>query len=165
MGAEAAGSASGALDRAGLEAWAAEAGRVAVREGLVVALRGPLGAGKTAFIRAACRGAGVEDRVLSPTFVLHRRYRTGAGRAVHHVDLYRLSGPAELDDLGWDELVAGEEAVFVEWAERAEGRLPADRWEVRLGFVGTDQPERRRVEAQSIGSAPPLPAIPAAAPC
>lgn len=163
--AEGARAVSGELDRVGLEEWAAEGGRTAVRESLLVALHGPLGSGKTTFIRAALRGAGVEGPVTSPTFVLHHRHRTGTGRAVHHVDLYRLSGPGELDDLGWDELVGDGEAVFVEWAGRAEGRLPPDRWELRLEFAGTDSPERRRVEARSLGRSPSLPKIPAAAAC
>lgn len=130
--------------------------------GVFVALHGPLGAGKTTFVRAACRGAGVEGTVRSPTFTLHNHHRPRGRRPVHHVDLYRLEGPDDLDDLGWDDLLGARGAVFVEWAERAGARLPDDRWEVRLGMA--DAPGRRRVDARVVGGAPSLPP-PGGRPC
>lgn len=123
--------------------------------GVFVALHGPLGAGKTTLVRAACRGAGVEGTVRSPTFTLHNHHRPTGRRPIHHVDLYRLDGPDDLDDLGWDDLLGARGAVFVEWAEKAGGRLPADRWEVRLGMAGDRG--RRRVDPRRLGGAPPLP--------
>lgn len=146
-----------------LEAWGRGLGEAATDPagdgpGVVVALHGPLGAGKTTLVRAACRGAGVEGTVRSPTFTLHNHHRPRGRRPLHHVDLYRLDGPDDLDDLGWDELVDARGAVFVEWAERAGGRLPERRWEVRLDV--TDDPDRRRVEARSRGGAPALPSRP-----
>jgi len=149
------------LDEASLEAWAAAVGRVAAGHGILVALRGPLGAGKTTFVRAAFRGACSARPARSPTYTLHHPHRLRAGGRAHHIDLYRVGDPRELDDLGWEELLASDEAVFVEWAERAGGRLPADRWEVGLAFE--DAGERRRLEAGALGGTPDLPELPSGA--
>lgn len=142
-----------------LGAWGRRIGRRATRPGespgVLVALHGPLGAGKTTLVRAACRGVGVEGPVRSPTFTLHNHHRPPDRRPIHHVDLYRLDGPEDLDDLGWDDLVGARGAVFVEWAERAGPRLPADRWEVRLALA--DDPGRRRVSARARGEVSPPP--------
>ncbi len=147
------------LDETALEAWGRALGEAATRPGegpgVLVALTGPLGAGKTTLARAACRGAGVEGAVRSPTFTLHNHHRPRGRRPIHHVDLYRLEGPESLDDLGWDDLVSARGTVFVEWAERAGDRLPADRWEVRLDFAAGG--DRRRVEATARGKVPRLP--------
>lgn len=154
-----AGGTAAELDEGALEAWGRRLGEAATRPGpgpgVLVALTGPLGAGKTTLVRAACRGAGVEGRVRSPTFTLHNHHRPPGRRPIHHVDLYRLSGPEELDDLGWDELLDARGVVFVEWAGRAGDRLPRDRWEIRL--EPAEDPSVRRVEARSAGDAPPMP--------
>lgn len=147
------------LDEEALETWAGAAGRVAAARGTLVALRGPLGAGKTTFVRAAFRGAGAAHPARSPTYTLHHPHRLREGGSAHHIDLYRIGSPRELDDLGWEDLLASDEAIFVEWAERAAGRLPEDRWEIRLAFE--DAGERRRVEARALGAAPDLPDLPA----
>jgi tRNA threonylcarbamoyladenosine biosynthesis protein TsaE len=107
--------------------------------GATVLLFGDLGAGKTAFVRGLARGLGVPaDEVTSPTFTLVQEYR---GRlTLHHVDLYRLE-PAEVGDLGLDELTAGDAVVAIEWAERWRD-APQGAWEVRLSHEGD---ERRRI--------------------
>ncbi len=144
------------LDESSLEAWAAEVGRAAIRTGRFVCLSGPLGAGKSTFVRAACRAAGVEGPIPSPTFTLVNRHRTTSGDEIWHADLYRLESPELLVDVGWPELVDSDTAVFVEWAERAEDWLPADRWEVRLDFA--ERPDQRRVEIRHSGECEPPPA-------
>jgi tRNA threonylcarbamoyladenosine biosynthesis protein TsaE len=108
--------------------------------GATVLLFGDLGAGKTAFVRGLARGLGVAaDEVTSPTFTLVQEYR---GRTtLHHVDLYRLE-PAEVADLGLDELTSAEDVVAVEWAERWL-EAPRGAWEVRLSHEGDEQ---RRIE-------------------
>ncbi len=150
--------ASGELDQQTLERWGTELGRAAIEAEAFVCLSGPLGAGKSTLVRAACRAVGVTGSIPSPTFTLVIRHETSDGRPVWHADLYRLEDPSLLVDAGWPELLEGEGAVFVEWAERAGDWLPADRWEVELGF--TKQPETRRVSIRSVGAAPPPPCPP-----
>lgn len=142
------------LTEAGLERWGRRVGARAAGESVFVALRGPLGSGKTRLVQAACRGAGVEGPVQSPTYVLVRVYRTPDG-AVHHADLYRIEDPRELADLAWDELTSGAGPVFVEWADRAERFLPADRWDIFLEMGATADHRRVRVVRRGMAPAPP----------
>ena len=115
-----------------------------LRPGDVVLLYGDLGAGKTAFVRGLARGIGANpDEVSSPTFTLIQEY-AGSSATLFHVDLYRLE-PAEIDDLGLDDLVAGDGIVAIEWAERWKGR-PDDVMEVRIEDLGDD---RRRIRVKA----------------
>lgn len=83
----------------------------------VFALRGPLGAGKTTWVRAFLRALGHDGVVPSPTYTLVEPYETG-GMKVWHVDLYRLQDPLELEALGVRELLDGNAVMLVEWPER-----------------------------------------------
>ena len=108
-----------------------------LKRGDVVLLFGDLGAGKTAFVRGMARGLGGDpDEVSSPTFTIVQQY-AGAGPTLYHVDLYRLE-PDEIDDLGIDDLVSGDDIVAIEWADRWRGR-PDDVIEVRLAELGDNQ--------------------------
>ncbi|MEQ9812691.1 MAG: tRNA (adenosine(37)-N6)-threonylcarbamoyltransferase complex ATPase subunit type 1 TsaE [Azospirillaceae bacterium] len=102
------------------------------RAGDVIALEGALGAGKTALARAAIRAAAGDPalEVPSPTFTLVQSYAV-AGLEIWHFDLYRLSGADEVVELGWDEARA-EGVVLVEWPDRLDGLLPADRLTLTL---------------------------------
>lgn len=105
--------------------------------GDVVLLYGDLGAGKTAFVRGMARGVGANpDEVSSPTFTLVQEY-AGSSATLYHVDLYRLE-PAEIDDLGLEDLVSGDGIVAIEWAERWKGR-PDDAIDVRIEDAGEEQ--------------------------
>jgi tRNA threonylcarbamoyladenosine biosynthesis protein TsaE len=115
-----------------------------VQAGDVILLFGDLGAGKTAFVRGLASGLGTPgDEVSSPTFTLIQEYR-GGRLALHHVDLYRLE-PAEVADLGLDELTSGDAVVAIEWAERWDD-APADAWDVRIVDEGE---ERRRIRIRA----------------
>jgi tRNA threonylcarbamoyladenosine biosynthesis protein TsaE len=98
----------------------------------VVAVAGELGAGKTTFIRGACRALGVTQPVTSPTYTIGNRYE--GARTVSHLDLYRLETVSESD---WAALEPYFEdaIVFVEWPEAGAGRVPAARVTVRLEHV------------------------------
>jgi tRNA threonylcarbamoyladenosine biosynthesis protein TsaE len=109
-----------------------------LREGDFVALTGELGAGKTLFVRGVAEGAGAEP-ATSPSFALANVYR-GGGVTLQHLDLYRLSGPAELFALGFEDIVAERAATLCEWADRASSALPPDRLEI--SFVVTDTEAR-----------------------
>ena len=107
-------------------------------------LEGPLGAGKTAFVRGLAEGLGCDpEAVSSPTFTIMQEY---AGPAIlQHVDLYRLA-PVEVDDLGLEEL-AEERVLAVEWPDRWR-RAPAGATTVTLEPLGGDQ---RRITISSHG--------------
>ncbi len=102
--------------------------------GDVVALMGDLGAGKTQLTRGACQGAGVAPGdVSSPTFAIVQTYR---GRLpVHHADLYRLGDLDELFATGFMDLLGGDGALLVEWADRIDGWLPPEHLVLRLAEV------------------------------
>jgi tRNA threonylcarbamoyl adenosine modification protein YjeE len=126
----------------------------AVRTPLFFALRGELGAGKSVLARAIARGAGVSSVMPSPTFNLVFRYEAARGIEVVHLDLYRLERSEDVWELGWRELGADHELVLVEWPERAESLLPADRWDIVLAPANG---QTRRVSAYAHGAAGPIP--------
>jgi len=114
--------------------------------GAVVALTGPLGAGKTLLIRAIAEGLQVVDSrvVSSPTFVLIQEYY---GRMpIYHFDAYRLKAVPEFADLGVHEYFAGEGVCLVEWADRVMELLPEERLNIRLEVTG-DTSRRAFLEA------------------
>jgi tRNA threonylcarbamoyladenosine biosynthesis protein TsaE len=124
------------------ERLAAELAR-ALAPGDVVTVAGELGAGKTTFVRGACRALGVEGPVTSPTYTIGHRYR---GRLmVSHLDLYRFTSisAAEWGDL---EPYFSDAVVFVEWPEAGAGALPPARAEVSLAHDGDT---RRRITIDS----------------
>jgi len=115
---------------------------LALEAGSCVALVGPLGAGKTQFVKGIAAGAGVPDRqtVNSPTFVLVNEYD---GRLhLYHLDTYRLGDSAELERLGFGEMLYAGGAVIVEWADRVAEALPEDHLRVSFEHAGES---RRRV--------------------
>lgn len=106
-----------------------------LRPGDVIALCGPLGAGKTLLAGGIAEGLGVAEPVVSPSFVLVRSYQ-GFLRMVH-ADAYRLDVTAELEDLALDE--EGTDAVIVvEWGNAVAGALPDDHLSVTLEVVSED---------------------------
>ena len=121
-------------------------------EGLVLALVGPLGAGKTAFVKGLASGLGVDPaRVASPTFVIASEY-PARGRRLAHVDLYRVDSEAELEAVGFLDLLEPGAIVAVEWADRFPGALPADRLELRIERPGdATDPAARVLHASGSG--------------
>jgi len=109
---------------------------------VLVTLEGDLGTGKTTLVQAMCRGVGIREDVTSPTFALVNEYQVD-DRTVFHLDLYRLQGPDDLTNLGWDDIVNSDAIVFVEWPDRAGNRLPSDRIRIRLDHIPGDDSRRR----------------------
>jgi tRNA threonylcarbamoyladenosine biosynthesis protein TsaE len=124
-------------------------GRV-LHEPLVIALQGELGAGKTVFVRGACRGLHTVEQVASPTFVLMKIYH---GRLpVYHFDFYRLTPDEEPDELGFDEFLPGDGIAFIEWSERLPALLPTAYLQIRIESFFDANGEGRRLLFEPYGS-------------
>jgi tRNA threonylcarbamoyladenosine biosynthesis protein TsaE len=106
-----------------------------LQPGDLVGMTGELGVGKTALAIGIGRGWGAALRVTSPTFVLINQYpRLRDGRILYHVDCYRLETTAEIATAGIEDVLDATGAVMVEWAERIEWILPADRLRIDIGY-------------------------------
>ncbi len=96
------------------------------KRAVVLGLVGNLGSGKTTFTQGLIKGFGVQKRVLSPTFVILKRFcpskRSGV-QNVYHIDAYRIHRK-DLLDLGWEKIVSGHNVVIIEWADRIRSALP-----------------------------------------
>ncbi|MDP9018158.1 MAG: tRNA (adenosine(37)-N6)-threonylcarbamoyltransferase complex ATPase subunit type 1 TsaE [Candidatus Eremiobacteraeota bacterium] len=125
-----------------LTAFAAEFGRT-LKRGDVVGLSGPLGSGKTTFVRAVVQARLGSDPTSSPTFTFWHRYE--GDPPIDHLDLYRIESPAEIVELGLEEAFDGSSVALVEWWEHAPQLLPASRYLITLSGAG-DEP--RELELQ-----------------
>ncbi len=93
-----------------------------LRPGTVIAYRGDLGAGKTAFTRGLAQGLGIHDPVTSPTYTIVNEY-LGGRLPLFHFDMYRLSGSDSLFDIGWDDYLERGGVCAVEWSENVDDAL------------------------------------------
>ncbi|HEY7878558.1 MAG TPA: tRNA (adenosine(37)-N6)-threonylcarbamoyltransferase complex ATPase subunit type 1 TsaE [Gemmatimonadaceae bacterium] len=131
-----------AVTRDALMTWGEQLG-AAARPPLVIGISGELGVGKTTLVQAICFGAGVREPVTSPTFAIVHRYRgAGATAVVYHLDLYRIEGPHQVANLGWDEIVSAHALVLVEWPEHAGAAFPPNAARIDLEYDAAD-PNRR----------------------
>jgi tRNA threonylcarbamoyladenosine biosynthesis protein TsaE len=95
-----------------------------LKPGAVIAYRGDLGAGKTAFTRGVARGLGIQDPVTSPTYTIVNEYLSGR-LPLFHFDMYRLHSADDLFDIGWDDYLERGGVCAVEWSENVEEALEA----------------------------------------
>lgn len=120
---------------------------ILARPGDVILLSGDLGAGKTTLAQGFARGLGVEEQVVSPTFILVRLYK---GRLpLIHADAYRMDDLAEVTDLDLPELLDDGGVALVEWGDVIAPALPADFLEVRIDFGDAD--DDRRFDVRVVG--------------
>ena len=112
----------------------------ALTPGSVVAYRGDLGAGKTAFTRGLARGLGYAGRVTSPTFTIVNEYE-GGRLPLFHFDMYRLASSDELFDIGWEDYLARGGVCAVEWSENVADALEPGtiRVDIRRGPAENDR--------------------------
>ena len=121
------------------EALGEQLGRALPSCGVVIALYGELGAGKTAFVRGLGRALGAEDDVVSPTFTIVNEYR--GDRELFHFDMYRLAGAEELFGIGWDDYLGREGVCAVEWSENVPEAF--DGTEIRVTMEKTGETGRK----------------------
>jgi tRNA threonylcarbamoyladenosine biosynthesis protein TsaE len=111
-----------------------------------IELHGPLGAGKTTFVRQLLRALGVEGRIKSPTYAVVEPYAL-PGWVISHFDFYRFDDPREWADAGFRELFAAPGLKLAEWPEKAAGMLPLP--DLRLTITPHDDDEGRDVLAEA----------------
>jgi tRNA threonylcarbamoyladenosine biosynthesis protein TsaE len=111
------------LDERDCAAFAADLALRPTLRDAIVELHGPLGAGKTTFVRHLLRALGVEGRVKSPSYAVLEPYRA-RGLTIAHLDCYRFDDPGEWVDAGLRDVFAAPGLKLVEWPEKAAGQLP-----------------------------------------
>ncbi|MCY3779607.1 MAG: tRNA (adenosine(37)-N6)-threonylcarbamoyltransferase complex ATPase subunit type 1 TsaE [Chloroflexi bacterium] len=110
--------------------------------GDLICLSGQLGAGKTLLSRGIGLGWGADPPLSSPTFnLVHEHRRNCDEMRLLHIDLYRISGPADAASLGIDDIVDSDDIVIIEWSERLSGYLPADRLRIDIELGGAQERE------------------------
>lgn len=137
-----------AEDEQGTEALAAQLAK-ASWPGMVIALDGELGAGKTKFTQAFAKTLGVEGVVNSPTFTIIKEY-TSARLPLYHMDVYRLT-MEEADELGMEEYFDGDGVCVVEWASRVASLLPTERLAIQITSSLQSQATARKFTIQASG--------------
>jgi tRNA threonylcarbamoyladenosine biosynthesis protein TsaE len=106
---------------------------------LIIGLKGDLGSGKTIFAQGLAKGLGIKEKILSPTFVILKKFQVSSFRfqAFYHIDCYRIREPKEILKIGFQEIVADpKNIVAIEWAEKIKSILPKNCPMVRFDFIG-----------------------------
>ncbi|MDO8492471.1 MAG: tRNA (adenosine(37)-N6)-threonylcarbamoyltransferase complex ATPase subunit type 1 TsaE [bacterium] len=115
------------------------------RTATVLALRGDLGSGKTAFVKSLGKALGLRDNITSPTFVIMKSYQIiehSVFNNLVHIDAYRIEEKRELEILGWREIIADpKNLVVVEWPERVAKIIPKN--VIKINFEFVDEATRR----------------------
>ena len=107
-------------------------------QAVVLALQGELGSGKTCFVQGFAQGLGIKEKILSPTFVIMKRFHVPCSmfHAFYHFDCYRIENPKEILELGFKEIIANPKNIIaIEWAERIEGILPRECTVIKFDFI------------------------------
>lgn len=115
--------------------------------GMVVALIGDLGTGKTTLTKSIARGLGVTETVTSPTFNIIREYKSGR-IPLYHFDVYRIADPDEMFELGYEEYFYGDGICVVEWADIIEELLPEDAVIIRIDRGASEEEREYIIESE-----------------
>lgn len=119
------------------------------QKALVLALTGKLGSGKTTFVQDLAQSLGVEEKILSPTFVILKKFDLPSlnFETFYHVDCYRIEDPEELLKLGFEEIVQDpQNVVVIEWADKVKSTLPSHYLKLDFEVEGRE----RKINIKSI---------------
>ena len=108
------------------------------KKAVVICLQGDLGAGKTTFIQGFAQGLGVTEKVLSPTFIVMKRFEINKNgfKNFYHIDCYRLEGEKSMEALNLKDIISNpENIVAIEWAERIKKILPKEVVTIQFKYV------------------------------
>ena len=121
------------------------------KQAMIIALEGDLGGGKTTFTQGFAKGLGIEGRILSPTFVIMRKYPIPAvkGGYFFHIDCYRIKSSKDLKSIAIKEIIKeSRNIIVVEWAKKIREILPKDTIWIRFEFVDL---KKRRIYSSWCG--------------
>lgn len=121
-----------------------------LRPGDTVLLRGGLGAGKSELARGIARGLGIAGPVPSPSFTILNAYDEGR-LPLYHFDWYRIEDPAEISEMGLEEMIGGDGVALIEWSEKAPDCLPEN---VLLAEIRATGEEEREITLTPLGGFP-----------
>ena len=107
----------------------------------VFGLKGELGSGKTTFLQGFAKGLGIKEKVLSPTFVILKKFQiSGRFKNLYHIDCYRIKKPKELLDLEFKEIVSNpQNVVVVEWADQVKKIMPKNTVWIKFDFIDEEK--------------------------
>lgn len=111
-------------------------------QGLILALEGELGAGKTAFVQGFAKGLGIREKILSPTFVLIKKYplKNMPYKSFYHIDCYRLKKSKDLLGLGFEEIISNSQnIVALEWADKLKITLRKHPIKIKFKFINKNK--------------------------
>lgn len=104
---------------------------------VVLALQGDLGSGKTTFLQGFAKGLGIKEKILSPTFVIMKRFGN-----FYHIDCYRINKPEEILELDWKKIISNpKNIVAVEWPEKIKNLLPKNALLIKFKFIDKNKRE------------------------
>ena len=120
--------------------------RLLARQAVVIGLIGDLGAGKTTFVQDFAKEVGIKERVISPTFVILKKYKIRSSliasrfKFLIHIDAYRLDSAEDMHLLGWEEMIKNpENIIMIEWADKIKKILPKDCIMVKFEHVANNK--------------------------
>ncbi|MCL2233965.1 MAG: tRNA (adenosine(37)-N6)-threonylcarbamoyltransferase complex ATPase subunit type 1 TsaE [Treponema sp.] len=123
-----------------------------LQKGSIVALKGPLGAGKTCFAKGVACALGVTEDITSPTYTIVSEYEAflpqGAHLPLYHIDAYRLRGSDDFSAIGGEEIIFAEGISLIEWSERIEDFIPPQALRVDIEIT---EGERRLIRVYTKG--------------
>ena len=115
------------------------------KSALIIGLEGELGGGKTTFLQGFAKGLGIKDKILSPTFVILKKFKLAEDKKFQyffHIDCYRIQKPKELLDLGFEEIISNPQNIIViEWVERVKKILSKDILSIKFKFINEKKRE------------------------